>query len=81
MAKTIEEMAEIYMNKNRLSMYDEDTGEVELIASLVIKHAYQYGANAVLEEVESLAFSDIGSYKSILDKIQNKIKQLKGEQL
>ena len=42
---------------------------------------FDKGANTVLEEVESIAFSDIGSYKSILDKIQNKIKQLKGEQL
>jgi len=47
-----EKLAEIYMNENRLSIYNEDIGEVELIASLDIKRAYQCGANAVLKELD-----------------------------
>ena len=86
MAKTIEEMAEIYMNKNRLSMYDEDTGEVELIASLDIKRAYQYGADAILEEIERVAVIDKGDDRPwmmrgnhLYNVLMDKIKQLKGE--
>ena len=39
---------------------------------------FDKGANAVLEEIEAVASSDIGSYKEQLDKIRNVIKELKG---
>ena len=71
MAKTIYERAIEY---SRIDLPDgkEGTDKFE-------KDAYIAGANAMLEEIESIAFSDVGSYKCVLDKIQNKIKELKGE--
>ena len=70
MAKTIRELAEDY-----------SSGYMNLDRQLTANQACVYGANAVIEEIESIAFSDIGSYKNILDRIQNKIKELKGLEL
>lgn len=64
MAKTIKELANEYAYH-----YEADDDAAY--------RGYVAGANAVLEEIESIAFSDVGSYKGILDKIQNKIKELK----
>lgn len=80
--KTINEMATDYMNDNRLALYDEDTGEVELVASLDIRLAYKQGANAVLDKIEAL---DLGESPYLISVEQayciiNKlVKQLKGE--
>ena len=73
MSKTIQEMADEYVG------HSKEISEDSCITAK--RESFKQGANAVLKEIESIAFSDIGSYKSILDKIQNKIKQLKGEQL
>lgn len=74
MAKTIKEMA--------LKNYPDHPTNEELTRSRRLRRiGFEFGANSVIAEIESIAFSDIGSYKSILDKIQNKLKELKGEQL
>lgn len=79
--KTISEMATDYMNDNRLAIYDEDTGEVEMVASLNIRLAYKQGANAVLGKIEALDLgeSPLISVEQAYCIINKLVKQLKGE--
>lgn len=68
---TIREMA--------LKNYPDHPTNEELTKSRRLRRiGFEFGAHAVLSEIESIAFSDIGSYKSILDRVKNRIKELKG---
>ena len=73
MSKTIQEMADEYVG------HPKEISEDSCITAK--RESFKQGAYVVLSEIEAIAFSDIGSYKSILDKIQNKLKELKSEQL
>lgn len=77
--KTISEMATDYMNDNRLAIYDEDTGEVEMVASLNIRLAYKQGANAVLVEIEKCMSNKDETITDWIILIRSKIRELKGE--